>query len=83
MDTGAIPPKNLESGFRALPSDEPKVFGQTLNQDADQTIAEKTSFEEKTTVLLVTAKPEASLLRIYRDGIDRLAAHKKTTPAID
>ncbi|TWU42304.1 hypothetical protein Poly41_06000 [Novipirellula artificiosorum] len=26
LDTGAIPPKNLESGFRALPSDEPIFF---------------------------------------------------------
>ncbi|TWU40879.1 hypothetical protein Poly41_17140 [Novipirellula artificiosorum] len=26
LDTGAIPPKNLESGFRVLPSDEPKHF---------------------------------------------------------
>ncbi|TWU37116.1 hypothetical protein Poly41_32430 [Novipirellula artificiosorum] len=27
LDTGAIPPKNLESGFRTLPSDEPCFFG--------------------------------------------------------
>ncbi|TWU35057.1 hypothetical protein Poly41_42010 [Novipirellula artificiosorum] len=27
LDTGAIPPKNLESGFRALPSDEEEKKG--------------------------------------------------------